>query len=364
MKSIFKESTILLVDDVAENLSLLGSIFSSLGTKLIAVQDGSNAIEISKEKKPDLILLDINMPGMNGFDVCVKLKELPETKDIPVIFVSAKVSSEDISRGFDTGAVDYVTKPFNHSELKARAFTHLKLAKIIKDKEKLLRDKDKFISLVAHDIKSPLSGVLSLMEILSKEYESLEEPERREMINDIFITLESQYKFVLNLLDWGRLQLDRVEVNKETIYPEIILNAVSSIHKLNAEKKGIEIILSIETEDVFDADPAQMETILTNLISNAIKFTESGGEINIKVEKKSSDLIISVADSGVGMRDEDKEKLFKDDTIHTTPGTNEEVGTGLGLLLVSELVKKNGGKLDFESEYGKGTTFYLSFPIS
>jgi signal transduction histidine kinase len=364
MGNIFEESTILLVDDVAENLTVLGSIFSSLGTDLIAVQEGSQAIEISKQKKPDLILLDINMPGMNGFEVCKTLKEIPETKDIPVIFVSAKVSSEDISRGFESGAVDYVTKPYNHSELKARAQTHLKLSKAIRDKEKLLKDKDKFISLVAHDIKSPLSGVMSLMHLLSHDYDSLDESERREMIDDLYKSLESQYKFVVDLLDWGRLQLDRVEINKEEIHPEILLNAVTSIHKLNAEKKGIELNTKVETDDVFEADPTQMETILTNIISNAIKFTKSGGSVDIGVTSDSNSVTISIMDNGVGMKDDDKAKLFKDDTIHTTPGTNEESGTGLGLLLVRELVQKNDGNLSFESEYGVGTTFYISFPKS
>ena len=364
MGNIFEESTILLVDDVAENLTVLGSIFSSLGTDLIAVQEGNQAIENSVEKKPDLVLLDINMPGMNGYDVCKKLKENPETKDIPVIFVSAKVSSEDISRGFESGAVDYVTKPFNHSELKARALTHLNLSKAIKDKEKLLNDKDKFISLVAHDIKSPLSGVMSLIQLLSREYDALGVDEIKEMIGDIENSLESQYKFVIDLLDWGRLQLDRVEINKEKIHPEILLNAVTSIHKLNAEKKGIELNTKVETDDVFEADPTQMETILTNIISNAIKFTKSGGNINIGVTSNANKVIISIKDNGVGMKDEDKEKLFKDDTIHTTPGTNEESGTGLGLLLVRELVQKNDGNLSFESEYGVGTTFYISLPKS
>lgn len=364
MSNIFEDSTILLVDDVAENLTVLGSIFSSLGTDLIAVQEGSQAIEISKEKKPDLVLLDINMPRMNGFEVCKRLKDNPATKDIPVIFVSAKVSSEDISRGFAAGAVDYVTKPFNHSELKARALTHLHLSKAIRDKEKLLQDKDKFISLVAHDIKSPLSGVMSLIQLLSKEYLALNDEEKREMIGDIETSLESQYKFVVDLLDWGRLQLDRVEINKEEIQPEILLNAITSIHKLNAEKKGIELNTKIETDDVFEADPTQMETILTNIISNAIKFTKSGGKINIRVTSDIKNLIFSIQDDGVGMKDEDKEKLFRDDTIHTTPGTNEESGTGLGLLLVRELVQKNDGELSFESEYGVGTTFYISFPKS
>jgi signal transduction histidine kinase len=364
MYTIFKDSTILLVDDVPENLTVLGSIFSSLNSELIAVQDGKQAIEIAESEKPDLILLDISMPGMNGFEVCKSLKSNPETKDIPVIIVSAKVSSEDITRGFESGAVDYVTKPFNHTELIARADTHLTLSKAIKEREKLLHDKDKFISLIAHDIKSPLSGVMSLMKLISEDYDAFDEVERREMLNDIYESLNAQYKFVVDLLDWGRLQLGRIELNKESIDPKIIVEAVTSLHKLNAENKGVNLKTVFNTEDKFEADPTHIDTILTNLVSNAVKFTKQGGDVKVQVDSYAGKIKISVQDTGVGMSEEDKAKLFKNDIIHTTPGTNQEIGTGLGLLLVRELAEKNGGKLDFDSELGKGTTFFVTFPIS
>jgi len=364
MYTIFKDSTILLVDDVPENLTVLGSIFSSLQCELIAVQDGKQAVELAESEKPDLILLDISMPGMDGFDVCKSLKNNPKTKEIPIIFVSAKVSSEDITKGFEFGAVDYVTKPFNHAELKARAKTHLTLSKAIKDKESLLKDKDKFISLIAHDIKSPLSGVMSLMRLISEDYDVFEEVERREMLGDIYESLNAQYKFVVDLLDWGRLQLGRVDLNKETIDPKIIVEAVISLHKLNAENKGVNLTSSFNTENKFEADPTHVDTILTNLISNAIKFTKQDGDVKVEVDSNGGELKISVQDTGIGMSKEDKAKLFKNDIIHTTPGTNQEVGTGLGLLLVRELAEKNGGTLDFDSELDKGTTFFVTFPTS
>jgi signal transduction histidine kinase len=359
---IFEDSTILIVDDIPENLQVLGNTFASKKANLIIAQDGETAISNAKEEIPDIILLDIAMPGTNGFDVCQALKDDPTTRDIPIIFVTAKSNSEDLQKGFEMGAVDYITKPFNNSELLIRVSNHLELSKSKKSLEKLLDDKNKFISLVAHDIKSPLSGVKALMGILVEEYDTMDEDEKKEIVTSLYESIVNQYDFVDDLLKWGQLQLNRIELNKEAVSPEHIINSIINIQKLNAANKSITIDSDIKTNNKIYADTTHVENVISNLVSNAIKFSPVNSHINIAAESDDQKIVISVKDNGVGMSDSDKAKLFKKNIIHTTIGTNDEKGTGLGLLLTKEMVEKNGGQIWFDSELGKGTTFFVSFP--
>lgn len=362
IESIFDDCTIMIVDDIPENLQVLGNTFATFNTNLIIAQDGETAISNAKEEIPDIILLDIAMPGTNGFDVCRALKDEPSTKDIPIVFVTAKTSTEDLQKGFEMGAVDYVTKPFNSSELLMRVSNHLELSKSRKRLEKLLDDKNKFISLVAHDIKSPLSGVKSLMGILVDEYDTMDEVEKKEIVESLYDSIVNQFDFVDDLLKWGQLQLDRVELNKELASVEQIITSIINIQKLNAFNKSISLDSKITTDKKVFADVTHVENVISNLVSNAIKFSPKDSHITISADSNGEMIVISVKDNGVGMSDSDKDKLFKKNIIHTTPGTNNEKGTGLGLLLTKEMVEKNGGQIWFESELGKGTTFFVSFP--
>lgn len=359
---IFADSTIMIVDDIPENLQVLGSIFAAKKANLIVAQDGETAISNAKEEIPDIILLDIAMPGTNGFDVCRALKADPTTRDIPIIFVTAKTSTEDLQKGFEMGAVDYVTKPFNPSELIMRVSNHLELSKSKKALEKLLDDKNKFISLVAHDIKSPLSGVKALMGILVDEFDTMDEDEKKEIVVSLYESIINQYSFVDDLLKWGQLQLNHVKLHKEIVTPEHIISSIISVLKLNAMNKSVSLSSDIRTDKKIFADATHVENAISNLVSNAIKFSPKESSITFGVDYSDEMIVISVKDNGVGMSDSDKDKLFKKNVIHTTPGTNDEKGTGLGLLLTKEMVEKNGGQIWFESELGIGTTFFVSFP--
>lgn len=359
---IFYNSTILIVDDIPDNLQVLGNIFAPKNANLIVATDGETAINNAKEDIPDIILLDIAMPGTNGYDVAKALKEDVNTKDIPIIFITAKTSTEDVQKGFQLGAVDYITKPFNSAELLMRVSTHLELAKTRKELVNMVDDKNKFISLVAHDIKSPLGGVMQLMKILAEDFSNIESGEQQEIVNDVYESIVNQYKFVEDLLNWGRLQLDRIEINKEPISPHRIIESVINIQKLNAANKNISLIERINSKQNIFADPTHTENIISNLLSNAIKFSKENSEIIIEANDDLDNIIISITDSGVGINESDKQRLFKKSIIHTTRGTNDESGTGLGLLLVKEMLEKNNGTIHFESELGKGTTFFITLP--
>ena len=362
INTIFENSNILIVDDIPENLQVLGNTFAAKGANLIVASDGEIAISNAKEDLPDIILLDIAMPGTNGYDVAKALKEDERTKDIPIIFVTAKTSTQDLEKGFELGAVDYVTKPFNPSELLMRVSNHLELSRARKSLESLVDSKNKFISLVAHDIKSPLSGVKQLMGLLAKDFDTFEKSEQKEIIESVYESIKSQYKFVEDLLNWGRMQMNRVEITTEEISPIQIIDLLLSVQELNAKNKSISFVKGQITETKILADPTHVENIIANLISNAIKFSKESTDITISAIDHDDQVVISIKDNGVGISEKDKERLFRNEIIHTTKGTKDELGTGLGLLLVKEMVEKNNGRIWFESELGKGTTFFVSLP--
>lgn len=367
---LITDSAVLIVDDIPENLQVLGNILSAYGLDIGVATDGIHALENVKFQKPDLILLDIMMPGMDGFEVCEKLKSDPETVDIPVIFLTAKSQTEDIVKGFEVGAVDYVTKPFNSSELLVRVFNHLELKKA-KDKieaqnkelSELNAAKDKFFSIMSHDLRGPFSGLLGLSGLIISEDEDIEKSEIIELVKRINESLKSQYKLLENLLSWGGMQVNRVQPEPGKVSINQLAKDVCLSLKQNAEMKNINLICDFDFDYFVYADKNMLRTIVQNLVSNALKFTKENGNIIISAKYDEDDLVsVSVKDNGIGMTDEVREKLFRLDVHHTTLGTNNERGTGLGLILCKEMVERNGGTIKVYSEVGKGSEFIFSLP--
>lgn len=371
-EELIRNSKILVVDDVSQNLQVIGSTLKSKGFSIALANNGAQAIAVAKSRNPDLILLDIQMPEMDGFKVCELLKSSDETKDIPVIFLTALNDKNDIVKGFDSGGVDYITKPFNQQELIARIVNHLELrhSKLIienqnKDLIKSNQDKDKFLSIIAHDLKSPFNGLLGIAEILANEFDSLKTEEAKEFSKSLYDSLKSQYKFLEELLEWGRYQRGTIQFNPREF--NIIVDISDSIGLLrsNADSKHISVGIDVDEELLAYYDSNMVYTILRNLVSNAIKFTPVGGSIIISSAIYNQDdnyVIVSVADTGVGMDEDDKAKLFRIDTVFTKMGTNNEKGTGLGLILCKEFAERHGGKIWVESTPGIGTTFSFTLP--
>lgn len=213
-----QNSTVLLVDDLAENLQVLGNILDENDIEFSYATSGKEALDAVAFKKPDLILLDINMPEMNGFEVCKKLKKDPETMDIPIIFLTAKADSEDIVEGLSIGAVDYVTKPFNTKELLSRVFTHLELfnsRKMIRKQNEELREmidtKNKFFSIIAHDLRGPFNTLLGFSDLALKEFDHMDPEEIRDMIKHIHSSSVRGFELLNNLLEWSRSQTGRIK---------------------------------------------------------------------------------------------------------------------------------------------------------
>lgn len=356
------KNSILIVDDKPQNIQLIGTLLRNKYNLYVA-DNGEKAIKIAMDKKPDLILLDIMMPGLSGFEVCRILKSNIDTTEIPVIFLTAKNESEDIVTGFSLGAVDYITKPFKKEEVLVRISTHIKLKETEIELKKRNQEKDKFFSIIAHDLKNPLSGFMGLTEMVMNKADNFSMDELKHYIQIMNSSASQLYKLLANLLEWARLQMGNVKF--EPIYNNLfeLAEKVIYLSKRNIEKKNIKVENTIPDNFGFVFDLNMLESVLRNLISNAVKFTKTGGCISISVKTEEGNVIISVKDSGIGMPDTLKNKIFKLAEIVSRRGTNGEESTGLGLILCKDLIETNNGKIWFESEIEKGTTFFISLPF-
>lgn len=371
MNEEIHKGSVLIVDDIPENLQVLGNILLQKGLDVGFATNGEEALEAIEYCKPDIILLDIMMPGMSGITVCQKLKANPETKDIPVIFLTAKAQPEDIIKGFEVGAVDYVTKPFNSGELIARVSIQLELKKsrdlIAKQNQELHElnaTKDKFFSIIAHDLRGPFSGLLGLTDLLSQEGETMQTDEIIDLIKKIHQTLKNQYNLLENLLQWASIQTKRLNPQPIKVNLRRTTSDVINILQTNAEKKNITLVNDVLPEHFVLADKQMITSVIHNLITNAIKFSFPAGKVILASEDEAENkILLKVIDSGIGISDEIKEKLFKIDKHHSTLGTNNEKGSGLGLILCKEMVEKNGGKIWAErNKDANGSTFYVLLP--
>ncbi|MDM8526201.1 hybrid sensor histidine kinase/response regulator [Desulfococcaceae bacterium HSG8] len=353
---------VLIVDDVPKNIQLAGSILQKQEYNIFFANNGSTALKLSETNDFDLILLDIMMPEMDGFEVCEHLKKNPRTRDVPIIFLTAKTDSESTIKGFDTGAVDYVTKPFNEKELLARVKTHLELRRAQQDLWEANATKDKFFSIIAHDLKNPFNAVLGLTNLFLAKYDSFDDDKKKELVQMVNQSSKHMYQLLENLLDWSRMQTGKMEWHPATI--DLYTYAFENIYLLenSAENKKICLRSDVEKGTPIYADPNMTTMVIRNLVSNAIKFTEEGGEIRIISETDGEYEVVTVSDTGVGIEEEYVEKLFRIDAQHSTPGTAKEQGTGLGLILCRDFVEKNHGKIWVETEVGKGSKFKFTLP--
>ena len=231
-----------------------------------------------------------------------------------------------------------------------------------KELEEINRSKDRFYSMVSHDLKSPFQGLLGLASFIISEADSLSKDEIKEFVGNIESSAKNLYGLLENLLNWTRFELGRIQFTPESFYLYDLLEEVENILLGIAKKKGIEIKLDVDKDFSLVADRKMMYSILSNLITNGIKFTRTNGYVSVAAKKTTSNVILTVTDNGIGMTKEQIDNLFDITNINSTPGTNNEKGTGLGLLLCGEMVEKHNGKIEITSSIGKGTCFIISIP--
>lgn len=363
--------TVLVVDDNPKNVQIIALILSGLKYKIIIATSGQSAIDLVERVHPDLILLDVMMPGMDGFETCKIIKSKPENGNIPVIFLTALSEKVNIVKGFETGGVDYITKPFNKEELTSRIKTHLELKFTRDELQKTTNHlmevnsiKDKMFSVIGHDLRSPIGSIKMTLDFMKGDLGNQYRIEDfRETVDILAQTTDEVFGLLENLLGWAKSQSGNLAVIPEDIRINELVNSVYLLHKGSIQQKKIHFEQIIDIETIVKADLNMLKTVLRNLLSNAIKFTPEGGTISVKTHLTDEYATISVSDSGVGIPTENLAKLFDDKQHLTTYGTNNEAGSGIGLILCNSFVKKNNGRLLVESEVGKGSLFTIELPL-
>lgn len=363
---------ILIVDDIKTNILLLQTMLKRADYGVITALNGEEAIAKAKSDAPDLILLDVMMPGMNGFETSKKLKEDAATKEIPIIFVTALSDPKNIVEGFEHGGNDYVSKPFNMAEIMTRIRHQLELVAsrriILRQNEALQRaihDRDELYSVIAHDLRSPLGSMKMSLDML---VDCVEQEQVGEDMYGLLVstnkTADELFTLLDNLLKWTKTNLGRLNVVKQHFdFSEMIAGVVENMMAL-ARMSNIEMTLndSVAGKAEVYADIDMLKTIVRNLIMNAIKFSYENGTIVVDVSSDGRTVVCEVKDTGIGLSPEKLEAL-RNAASFTSEGVRKEQGSGLGLQLCRNFVEKNGGEMWIDSVQGKGSSFYFSIPL-
>ena len=365
------EYKILIVDDVMSNVLLLKVLLTNEKFAIATASNGRQALEQVEKENPDLVLLDVMMPDMSGFEVAQHLKSNPNTADIPIIFLTALNSMADIVKGFQVGANDFISKPFNKEELIIRVTHQISLVAakrlILSKTEELQRTiagRDKLYSVIAHDLRSPMGSIKMVLNMLILNLPSEKiGAEMYELLTMANQTTEDVFSLLDNLLKWTKSQIGKLNVVYQDVDLVEVTDGVIEIFSMVASLKKIRIREMKPEKMMVNADIDMLKTVVRNLLSNAIKFSKENSEVLVKMEEVDGMAVVSVQDYGCGISEEGQKKLLHTDTHFSTFGTNNEEGSGLGLLLCKDFVVKNGGKLWFTSKEGEGSIFSFSIPV-
>jgi signal transduction histidine kinase len=362
-------SSVLVVDDVTKNLQVVGSMLRNAGYAVTAATTGPEALEGVRMRAPDLILLDLMMPGMDGIEVCRKLKSDTQTDQIPVIFVTASNEMEHLVKGFEVGAVDYVTKPFNPPELLARVRTHVELKQA---RDTILRysaelrhlndEKNEFMGIAAHDLRNPLTVIKGFSELIIDDARGIKHPDIEDHGRRIRDAAERMVEMVQNLLDANRIERGEMQLKISATDLRPVITCVVESQRARASAKQQTIHLEGEpTQALAQVDGSIVAQVFENLVSNAVKYSPAGKNIWVRLKRSDGSVRCEVQDEGPGLSAEDQKKLFGKFARLSAKPTGGEHATGLGLSIVKRMVEAMNGRVWCESELGHGAKFVVEF---
>ncbi len=364
---------LLVIQDDTKNLKLLIHILEKIGYHVTFALSGSKAIKLLESVKPDLILLDLIMPEMSSLDVCKKIKANLNYEEIPIIFLSENQDVNFTIEAFESGAVDYITKPFNQSELLARVKTHLELQQARSQAIQASEFKTQFLATMSHEIRTPMNGVLGVTELLLN---SDLDDRQFELVQTLKICGQNLLVIINDILDFSKLEAGEMSLDFSAFNLHAVIKDVIDLFSPESNSKGIKLNFHIgdNVPKQVQGDVTRLSQILSNLVNNAIKFTDSG-EVSIDVEGYEEDYInlnqelitvfFSIKDTGIGISEEAQTRLFQPFVQVNEDNTSKYGGSGLGLAICKQLIQLMGGEIDFESKLGLGSHFWfrINFPI-
>lgn len=360
-----RDGVVLVVDDVERNLQVVGELLTQQRYEVLFAASGPAALDRAVAGAPDLILLDLMMPGMDGIEVCRRLQLNPATQDIPVIFVTAAHDSDLAVKGLTEGAVDYVTKPFHAPELLARVSTHVALKQARDEARRVISEKNDLMAAVAHDLKNPLSSIRLAGRALRQ---GLQDDPRLEMADIIVESCEELLALIEERLARNAREAALSRLHLTTIDLRDVLTAVVAQNRPVAHAKSIKLALELPeaTSCFIRADYHATVQIFDNLVSNAVKFSPPGKDITVRIDgiTTSDFLRVEVCDHGPGCSAADRADMFKPYHRLSARPTAGESSTGLGLSIAQQLAKKMGSRIDCDDTLGGGATFWVELPIA
>ena len=368
-KDDLRGSRVLIVDDSSMARRQIQFFLEMDGFDVYEAKSGEEALWLVHEIDPDLVLMDVSMEGMDGMETCRRLKEDPENTTLPIIFLSAKGEREEIVKGFKSGAIDYIVKPFHPAESLTRIRTQLRVKKLAELREKHIieleqinRTKDRVLRIASHDLRNPVAAIAGLAEFLKEESEHFSE-DHKEIIDCIDEAGKSVVNLLNELLDLTALDGDNVETNKEQLDLLELSRNLMPLFKGEAERK--DILISVEAEETIPhvyADRQQMRRLIDNLVNNGIKFTPAGGRVTLRMVSEGETIWLYVDDTGPGIPETESANLFKEFGKTSNVPTGGEKSTGLGLFICSRIVEAHDGTIGFENLSGGGARFSVSLP--
>jgi two-component system sensor histidine kinase/response regulator len=359
-----RPARLLVVDDQEENLNILGKILGRLGFDIILARDSAQALLELELHAIDLILLDVLMPGHDGFETCRLIRTNPRWAGIPIIFLSAADDKNLIVRALDAGGVDYVTKPFNQAELMSRVRTHLALKAASDCLKQLAEDKDELLGILAHDLKNHLGGMKMSVQLLHTRAQKQHDASLERMAANIHTATNQMFAFVVEFL--ANSAADRgVSIRIEPLWLHEVAAAAVLHFGETARRKGIALVHGGRASAPVAADRKALDQVLDNLISNALKFSPSGTTVRVLTADDPAvggGAICRVQDEGPGFAAEDRPEMFQRYKRLSARPTSGEPSTGLGLSIVKKLMHDLGGRIECVSEPGAGAAFVLRLP--
>ncbi len=355
-----KKGKILIAEDNTDMRNYITNLLSN-DYEVAAYDNGEKALKEIRNFQPDIILSDVMMPVMDGFQLIKNIRADKEIAEIPIILVSARAGQESTITGIDSGADDYLVKPFSAKELMARVKQNIDMIKLRRETSHL---KDKFLNSITHDLRSPITAIIGYITLLHDGEAGDISAEQKEDLGNVLINAEYLLHLINQLLDLAKIKAGKLEFVPEKIVLKDFADEVIKGFKILLREKNMKLDFEFEgKQSTVMLDRSRLKQVLYNYLSNAIKYTPSGGSIRVKFKIEKARLRIEVADNGVGITKDKFPHLFEEFQQLNADAEQTSPGTGLGLSLTKRLVEAQGGKVGAESEFGRGSMFYAEIPL-